>query len=247
MTLSHQQKITAALLIFYWIVLFVFAHIPIPQVVREADVSDKGLHFLAYLILVFLLWFTVSDGRKVNWRRAAPWCVLLAMAVYGILDEWLQTYVAGRSCDAWDLFTDLTSTITGLIIFSVFSFWPAALLVTAIVIFGIANISQSDLSELMPAANTVFNLGAYALFTVLWVQCLHLSMPTINLRAAKAKWQAAALAGPAGLLMTVKLFSVAFGKEFAVTDIIISAGAIVAVVAAICLSAPFRKIKETRG
>ena len=118
MTLSHQQKITAVLLIFYWIVLFVFAHIRIPQIVREVDVSDKSLHFLGYLILVFLLWFTISAGRRVNWRRAAPWCVLLVMAVYGILDEWLQTYVAGRSCDAWDLLADLTSTITGLIMFS---------------------------------------------------------------------------------------------------------------------------------
>ncbi len=69
MTLSHQQKITAVLLVFYWIVLFVFAHIPIPKVVREADVSDKSLHFLVYLILVFLLWFTVSDGKKMRARQ----------------------------------------------------------------------------------------------------------------------------------------------------------------------------------
>ena len=232
------------MLIIYWPVLFIFAHIPVPKVVREADVSDKSLHFLGYLILVFLLWFTVSDGKKVNWRRPAPWRVLLIMAVYGIVDEWLQSYVPGRSCDAWDLFADMTSTLTGLIIFSVLSFWPAGLLVTAMVIIGIANVSQADLSDLMPAANTVFHLGAYALFTAFWIQCLHLFLPTINLRATRARWLAAALAAPAGLALTVELFSFFLGNEFLVSDMIISFGAIAVTVAAVYLSASYLTTKR---
>ncbi|MEA3225750.1 MAG: VanZ family protein [Planctomycetota bacterium] len=241
MTLSRRQKITALLLAIYWPALFIFAHISVPRVVREADVSDKSLHFIAFLILVFLLWFTVSDGRKVNWRIAAPWCVLLTMGVYGILDEWLQSYVAGRSCDAWDFFADMTSTLTGLIMFSVLSFWPAGLLVTAIVIFGIANISQVDLSDLMPAANTVFHLGAYALFTAFWIQCLHLFLPTISLRATRTGWLAAAFAAPVGLVLTVKLSSLVLGSEFSVPDMIISFGSIAVTVATVYLSASYHK------
>jgi VanZ family protein len=102
MTLSHQQKISACVLILYWPALFVLAHVPIPRVVREADVSDKSLHFLAYLILTFLIWSAVSGDRKVRWRRAAPWLVLFVIAVYGIFDEWLQTYISERSCDVRD-------------------------------------------------------------------------------------------------------------------------------------------------
>ena len=247
MTLSRQQKITTIVLVLYWSVLFVFAHIPIPQVVRQAGVSDKSFHFLAYLILVFLLWFTVSAGKRVNWCRASPWLVLLIILVYGIIDEWSQSYVAGRSSDVLDFVADLAGTITGLILFSVFTFWPAGLLVTATVIFGMANVAQANLAELLPVASAAFHLFAYAIFTMLWAQCIDLFSPGISLKRTKAKWVKAALAGPVVLLLTVKLFSVILGKEFALPDMTISIGAIVVVVAAICLSASFNKTQDLQG
>jgi VanZ family protein len=246
MTLSHQQKITSVLLAIYWPVLFICAHIAVPKVVREADVSDKSLHFLAYLILVFLLWFTVSDGKKVKWRRALPWWVFLTMVAYGIIDEWLQSYVVGRSCDAWDILADLTSTITGLVLFSVLSFWPAGLVVTAITIFGVANISQADLTDVMPAANATFHLFAYAILTTFWIQCLRLFMRRNSLRPNRVKWLAAALAIPTALALIVELFSVILGKEFAVRDMIISVGAIVAVVVTIHLAGLSHEVEESR-
>ena len=234
-TLSHQQKITAVLLAIYWPVLFIFAHIPVPKVVQESDISDKSLHFLAYLILVFLLWFTVSDGKKVNWRRASPWWVFLIMVAYGIVDEWLQSYAVGRTCDSWDFLADLTSTFTGLVLFSVLSFWPAGLVVAAIMIFGLANISRASLADMLPAASAAFHLFAYAILTTFWVQCLRLLTPRNHLRQNPAKWLTAALAAPLALVLTVKLFSVILGKNVALPDMIISIGAIVAVVVTIGL------------
>ncbi len=64
MILTRRQKITIAVLVIYWIVLVILAHIPIPQMVYQARVSDKWLHFLAYLNLVFLLWFSIQSGRQ---------------------------------------------------------------------------------------------------------------------------------------------------------------------------------------
>ncbi len=227
MTLSHQQKVTACILVLYWLALFVLTHIPIPHVVQEADVSDKSLHFLAYLILTFLIWFTVSGNRKVKWRRAAPWLVLFVIVVYGILDEWLQTYVAGRSCDVRDFFMDLAGALAGLILSSFLTFWPAGLFVAAIFIFGVTNVTQANLGDLLPVTNAVFNLLAYAILTVLWIQCMYL-FPAA--KAPKAKWLISAIAGPAGFLIIVKIFSAISGKELAFSDIIIAFGAIVAVV-----------------
>lgn len=245
MTLSRQQRATAVLLIIYWPLLFVFAHVPIPKVVREADVSDKSLHFLAYLVLVFLLWFTVSDGRKVSWRRVLPWLVLLIMAVYGVIDEWLQSYVPGRSCDVWDFFADTTSILTGLVIFSIFSFWPAGLLITATVIFAIANVSRANLSDVMPAVNTVFHLTAHALFAAFWMKCLSLFAPAISLRASRTRWLAAALSVPAALVLTVELSSFFFlGKEFSLSDMLISFGGIGVAVAAVYLWASYHEAKS---
>ncbi|MBN2595039.1 MAG: VanZ family protein [Sedimentisphaerales bacterium] len=227
MTLSHQQKIAACLLVLYWPALFVLAHIPIPRVVQEADVSDKDLHFLAYLILTFLLWLTVRGNEKVNWRGAAPWLVLSVIVVYGILDEWLQNYVAGRSCDVQDFYMDLAGALTGLIIFSFLTFWPAVLLVVATFIFGITNVTRANLSDLLPVTNAVFHFLAYSILTVLWIQCIRLFLAV---KAPKAKWLILALAGPTGFLIIVKLFSVIVGKELAFSDIIIAFGAIVTVV-----------------
>jgi len=241
MALSVQRKIAAIVLALYWPALFVLAHIPIPRVVREANVSDKSLHFLGYLVLVYLLWFAVRGDEKVNWRRAGPWWILGLMAMYGILDEWSQNYVAGRTCDLQDFLADAVGTMAGLILFSVFAFWPAGLLVTAIVIFGVTNVTQADLSRLMPVTSAAFHLFAYAVFTALWIQYIR-RFPSI-LRAPRggAKWLMAAAAGPMALLLIVKLFSVIVGRAFSVRDVLVSAGGIGMIVAVVYLAALFRR------
>jgi len=244
MTLSHQQKIAACVLALYWPGLFVLAHIPIPHVIKEADVSDKSLHFLSYLILTFLLWSVVSGNQKVNWRRAAPWLVLFVIVVYGILDELLQTYVAGRSCDIRDFFMDLAGALAGLILSSFLTFWPAGLLVAATFIFGITNVTRANLADLLPVTNAVFHFFAYAILTVLWIQCTHLF---IAAKATKAKWLILAIAGPTGFLIIVELFSVIAGKDVVLSDIIISFGAIAAVVTLFFSRALFHKVYNTKN
>jgi VanZ family protein len=256
MILSHQRKIAVGLLILYWPALFILAHIPIPRVVRQANVSDKSLHFLAYLILTFLIWSAVSGDRKVKWRRAAPWLVLFVIALYGILDEWLQTYISERSCDIRDYFTDLTGAVIALILSSFFTFWPAGLIVTAIFIFGINNVTRANLAEMLPKINAVFHFFAYAILTFFWIQCMRLfsrsafgfqcsgthevrrSVPILqkdsrmetSRQHGKDRWLILALAGPVGFLIFVELFSVVAGKELALSEIIVSFAAIAAVV-----------------
>jgi VanZ family protein len=244
MTFSHQQKIAAFVLVLYWPALFVLTHIPIPYVVQKADVSDKSLHFLAYLILTFLIWSAVYGERKVKWRRAAPWLVLFVIVVYGILDEWSQIYVAGRSCDVRDFFSDLLGALTGLILSSFLTFWPAGLLVAATFIFGITNVTRANLADLLPVTNIMFHLLAYAILTVLWIKYTNL-FPYIE--APKAKWLILALSGPAGFLIIVELYSVIAGKDFVLSEIIISFGAIAAVVTVFYFRALFRKTQGPKS
>ena len=241
MTLSHQQKIAACVLAVYWPALFVLSHIPIPRVVQEADVSDKSLHFLAYLILSFLLWSVVNGNQKVNWRRAMPWLVLFVIVVYGIFDEWLQGYVAGRSCDVRDFFSDLAGTLAGLILSSFLTFWPAGLVVTTTFIFGVTNVTRANLANLLPVTNTVFHLFVYAILTVLWINCTHVFS---IIKAPKIKGLILAIAGPTGFLIIVKLFSVISGKNLVLSDIIIAFGAIVAVVMIFYFGVLFRRTRD---
>ncbi len=236
MVLSQQQKIATGFLVLYWPALFILTHIPIPRVVQEADVSDKSLHFLAYLVFTFLFWFAVSGDRKVKWRRASPWLILFVVVVYGILDEWLQNYVAGRSCDVRDFLMDLTGALTGLILFSFLMFWPAGLVITAVFIFGITNVTRVNLANLLPVTNDVFHLFAYAVLTFLWIQCMHFFTAV---KAPKIKWLLLAVAGPTGFLILVKSYSIIAGKELVFSDAIIAFGAIAAVVAVLYSRALF--------
>ena len=237
MTLSHRKKLTIILLLLYWVAIAILTHIPIPQLVRKAQVSDKALHCLAFLILVFLLWFAVKPNEKVNWRKAAVWWVLLIMAGYGMVDELLQNYV-GRSGNATDFLANLAGVGVGLILFSIFSFWPAFLVVTAIAVFILTNLARANLAELIPVVNAVFHLFAYGLFTLLWVRNMHQLLPT---RPPQPKWLAGALALPTGLLLVVKLFSVISGRYSGITDVVISLVGITTVVVTIFFTALLRR------
>jgi len=237
MALSLRQKLTITSLVIYWPTIFYFAHIPIPRWVYEAGVSDKSLHFLAYLLLVFLLWFAIRPGKRVNWRKAAVWWILFVAVWYGVIDELLQGYV-GRSCDIMDFFANLAGALTGLILFTFFTFWPAFLVVTGITVFLSTNLAQANLAELAPVTSAILYLSAYGLFTMLWIRCMHL---WLSLKAPQPKWLIAALVVPAGFLSTVKLSSVILGRDFEVLDVIISAAGIAAVVITIFLTVLFRR------
>jgi len=241
MILLSRQKITTVLLAIYWPSLFIVAHIPIPGLVRKAGVSDKALHFLAYLILVCLLWFAVSPNRKVAWRKSTVWWVFLAIVGYGIVDEWLQGYIAGRSRDVTDFAANLAGTFSGLVLCSFFSFWPVTLLVAAMFIFGLTNTTRTDLSKLVPTVNLIFHLFAYTVFTLLWIQCMHLFLP---LKTLKPKWVIVAIGPPIGFLVMVKLFSSILGKNFGIPEVIISIVGIAGAVAATYLIILFRRAQN---
>ena len=237
MTLTLRKKLTLFLLLPYWVAIFILAHIPIPKLVYKAQVSDKTIHFLAYLILVFLFWFAMNPGKKVNWCKASVWWALLIMAGYGAIDELLQGYV-GRSCDAMDFAADLIGAFAGLILFSFFTFWPAFLIVTAVAIFLLTNLAKANLAELVPVINFAFHLFAYAFFSLLWIQIMS---QYIHLKSHRLKWLIVALAGPIGLLLTVKLSSILLKRNVDLQNVVISVAAIATVVAVTFLTGLFRQ------
>ena len=227
MNVMRRRKSAIILLAIYWPALFILSHIPIPSKVREAGVSDKMLHFLAYLALVLLFWILLNPNRKVCWRKAPVWLALLIMLTYGIIDEVLQG-VVGRSCDVMDLAADMVGTFAGLILLTFFTVGPASVVVCATIIFGLTNIAKVKPADYAPVANAVFHLVSYAVFALLWV----LSMRRFAfLGASKLRWVAAALTLPTALLLSVKGYSLLLGKEFPVQDIVLSVGGIVVVIA----------------
>ena len=232
MRLTRRRKITIAILVLYWVVLAVVTHIPIPQIVYRAQVSDKWLHFLAYLNLIFLLWFSISQDRRVNWRSRAAWLILFAVAAYGGLDELSQPYT-GRTCDLWDFVANAEGIFAGLVMFALLTFWQALPAVSAVTIFGLTNLAKADLSKLAPISDAVFHVFAYGGFTLVWVQFTNLYLSVVKSLSVRLL---VALGVPIGFLLVVKAGSLLLSRPFAMTDLMFAILAIVVVVTATYLT-----------
>jgi len=200
--------------------------------------SDKTLHIMAYLVLIFLWWTTISPREKVNWKKTKVWVTLALMVWYGAMDEWLQHYV-GRGPSVYDFYADLAGTLGGLAILTVLSFWPAMLTFSAILIFMFTNITRVDLVGTNIFINTAFHFAAYAGFSLVWIQCMS---RVITFGSNRSKWLAITLAGPVALLVIVKTASLALGKSVWLIDCIPAVAAIIAAVAiSFVVSLPSKK------
>ena len=227
MPLLRRHKYMLMALLVYWPGLFVLTHIPIPQLARQSGMSDKTMHVLAYLALVFVWWFSISPYKKVNWRKAKVWATLGVMVWYSAFDEWLQGCMS-RSADVRDFYANLAGTIIGLGIISIFSFWPSCLIISGVFVFSVTNLSSIDLLAGLPWLNIGFHFFGYAGFTLIWIQYMQR-----YIRLVGVKWIAAALGAPAMLLAGVKLCSIGLGKDVSFID---SGLAIIAIAAAIVVS-----------
>lgn len=237
MALSLRQKLTIISLLIYWPAIFVLAHIPIPDLVYRAQVSDKSLHFLAYLFLVSLLWFAINPEKEADWRRATVWWILIVMVWYAVIDELLQACV-GRSCNVTDFLANLAGILTGLILSSFLTFWPAVLVVTGVTIFLLANLTRVNLAELLPVTSRMFYLLAYGFFTMFWTRYMRLFL---SLKAPQPRWLIEALVLPTVLLLSVEWFSLITGRGLQFSRAIISTLGAATTVIAIFITALVRQ------
>jgi hypothetical protein len=82
-------------------------------------VSDKTMHFAAYAMLSFLLWFCIYFDHKADWRKISTWLVFGAAIMYGAADEITQKFIAGRSADIVDFYADLTGIAVAILTVSI--------------------------------------------------------------------------------------------------------------------------------
>jgi len=218
----RRRKLALTLLVLYWPTFFIVSHIPIPDLVRGAGLSDKTLHFLAYMVLVFLLWSTVRPYERVNWLKAPAWLILVVVVWYGVADELLQAKV-GRTADVKDFAADVVGVLAGLLILSQLTFWPAFLIVTAINIFAMTNLAIANVSELAPRADVAFGFLAYALFTAVWVRNVAIYLA---LRPPRLKWIATSLSLPIALLVATRTCSEILQKSLGLESLIVALVAI---------------------
>lgn len=223
----------------YWPLVFIATHMPVPKIVGSMGMTDKNLHYLAYLMLITFLWQTVSPYKKVNWKEPKIWIILAIIIWYGAFDEWLQGFV-NRSPDVHDFKADFAGAMTGIIIFTIFSFWPALLMVLSVLIFSATNITSNTMLLDSELVNAGFYFLSYSVFVLIWVQVIS---QNIGIKSIGRKWWALVLAGPAVLMGMILAGSIVLGKGIWIYDIVAaSAGAITATVISFLI---FRVKKQT--
>jgi hypothetical protein len=137
--------------------IFAATHIPVPDWARGMGVSDKTMHFTAYAMLGFLMWFCMGYGNKADWRKLLPWVVFAVAACYGIADELLQKFISGRSADMQDFAADLIGIATAMLTVSVL---PGRLAVVVPIMLCPVFVPGLVRAGLL-AGGTIFEFGGY--------------------------------------------------------------------------------------
>lgn len=113
------------LLVFHWLpvivwctIIFVQSAFATPKVVPDWPDFDKVLHAGVYGLLGFLFCRALGAHPRLS-RRSIPLLVLAALctALYGLSDEWHQSFIPARTADAMDLLADLVGGILGSLAF----------------------------------------------------------------------------------------------------------------------------------
>lgn len=110
-----------ALVILWILVIFVGSSIP-GQDLNSVSAPDYLMHTAEYAVLGGLLgwWCFFRRDKASNASRPFPWSCLavsiLAGSIYGIIDEFHQSFVPGRCPDPRDWAADTAGTFAGALI-----------------------------------------------------------------------------------------------------------------------------------
>lgn len=114
-----RRRLSTYLLIalaLYWASMFVATHIPGDKMPEQTLGFDKVFHFAAYAALAWLAALLSWVVGWWNWKSATA--IVIAAALYGAVDEWLQPYFH-RSAELHDWLADVAGAVFGLLAFYV--------------------------------------------------------------------------------------------------------------------------------
>ena len=224
MKLTKERKFFTAVLTFYWLAILFATHIPVPFWVRKMGVSDKTMHFSAYLVLTILLWLSSSFGIKANWRKLRPWLLLLIILFYGIADEVTQHFIAGRSTDPLDLISDMLGAGTAMLAVTFTSGYNTAMILVVISPIFLPAIVRSQLVKEGTILEEVVYVSGFVLITIVWTMYLTF-IRKMNLR--QAKHLPLFFLCPAISVVILKFYAIFTNKPFEITDIAVILASIV--------------------
>ena len=96
--------------------IFYLSHIPGVDVPPVFFGMDKLLHAIVFGILGFLVVGALTGTMRPR-HISLPWLAVLLVIAYGVLDEFHQHYVPGRTPDVYDVMADAAGGMLGIWLF----------------------------------------------------------------------------------------------------------------------------------
>jgi len=90
------------------LLIFALSSIPSSALPKIALLTyDKLIHVIIFFIFGILVYFAFGlKGNSVSFRWSQSFMVLLIVIAYGVLDEFHQSFVPGRTPDFYDAMAD---------------------------------------------------------------------------------------------------------------------------------------------
>jgi VanZ family protein len=232
MVLTLRQKLSAAVLLFYWPFLFVIDHINFrPEMLKQLGASDKAVHILIFSILAFLIYSSFFSAEKISLKNYSVWLILFLIITYAAADEWLQGFV-GRSRDFYDFLSNVVGILTAFVLLAAFAYNRALIIFLALSIFLMTCAVQMKFFGWLIYMRAAFYFVAYVLLTIFWIRYF---TSNISLKMRKFKWLFMALLLPLGHLAATLVLSLFLKNSFALRETAFSIIAIALAVWLTCL------------
>jgi len=97
----------------YCLVIFIQSALPTPDMGPDFPFQDKMTHLAAYAVMGFL---ACRAWASLPWPRGTLAICLagfLFAVLFGLSDEWHQSFVPGRTADRWDVVADGLGALLG--------------------------------------------------------------------------------------------------------------------------------------
>ena len=78
--------------------------------------TDKLAHFLEYAVFAFLTYRSLNHLHRRIGERTVFLLSMLCLALFGVVDEAIQSLIPGRRADAWDYVADLAGGLLVLVL-----------------------------------------------------------------------------------------------------------------------------------
>ena len=166
--LLKEKTLLKCLLLFYWIVLSIATHIPVPGWVPAMGMSDKTMHYFAFFSLAVLVWAGFVFDKKVNWFKPKVWFFLGILLLYGILDEVTQSFI-GRGANLYDLAADIIGAAGGFLVLTFLSV-PAGLLVLInLAVFVLPYLAKAGILNIAAPLEFISYFLAFSALALSWI------------------------------------------------------------------------------